>query len=39
MSYHLNGLEEDGLVVTERKGKNLSIFLTELGKAFVAMFG
>ncbi len=39
MSYHLNGLEEDGLVVTERKGKNLSIYLTELGKAFVAMFG
>jgi len=39
MSYHLNGLEEDGLVVTERRGKNLSINLTELGKAFVAMFG
>ncbi|WP_290597284.1 MULTISPECIES: DUF6293 family protein [unclassified Archaeoglobus] len=39
MSYHLNGLEEDGLVVTERKGKNLRIYLTELGKAFVAMFG
>ncbi len=39
MSYHLNGLEEDGLVVTERRGKNLRIYLTELGKAFVAMFG
>lgn len=39
MSYHLNGLEEDGLVITERKGKNLKIYLTELGKAFVAMFG
>ncbi len=39
MSYHLNGLEEDGLVVTVRKGKNLRIYLTELGKAFVAMFG
>lgn len=39
MSYHLNGLEEDGLVVTERRGKNLTIHLTELGKAFVAMFG
>jgi DNA-binding transcriptional ArsR family regulator len=39
MSYHLNGLEEDGLVVTERIGKNLRIYLTELGKAFVAMFG
>ncbi len=39
MSYHLNGLEEDGLVVTERRGKNLRIYLTKLGKAFVAMFG
>ncbi|MDI9645670.1 MAG: DUF6293 family protein [Archaeoglobales archaeon] len=39
MSYHLNGLEEDGLVVTERQGKNLKIKLTDLGKAFVLMFG
>ncbi|MET1123990.1 MAG: DUF6293 family protein [Archaeoglobaceae archaeon] len=39
MSYHLNGLEEDGLVVTERRGKNLRISLTELGKAYVIMFG
>ncbi len=39
MSYHLNGLEEDGLVVTERRGKNLRITLTELGKAYVIMFG
>ena len=38
MSYHLNGLEEDGLVITERKGKNLRIILTELGKAYVVMF-
>jgi len=38
MSYHLNGLEEDGLVITERKGKNLKIMLTELGKAYVVMF-
>ncbi len=38
MSYHLNGLEEDGLVITERKGKNLRIALTDLGKAYVIMF-
>ncbi|MDK2795852.1 MAG: hypothetical protein PWQ22_1161 [Archaeoglobaceae archaeon] len=39
MSYHLNELEEDGLVVTERKGKNLKISVTDLGKAYVVMFG
>lgn len=39
MSYHLNELEEDGLVVTERKGKHLKIAVTDLGKAYVVMFG
>ncbi|MEM1579217.1 MAG: DUF6293 family protein [Archaeoglobaceae archaeon] len=38
ISYHLNELAEDGLVVTERKGKNLRIAITELGKAYVVMF-
>ncbi|MCS7144108.1 MAG: winged helix-turn-helix domain-containing protein [Archaeoglobaceae archaeon] len=39
MSYHLNELEDDGLVVTERKGKHLKIAITDLGKAYVVMFG
>jgi DNA-binding transcriptional ArsR family regulator len=39
MSYHLNELEEDGLVLTERKGKHLKISVTDLGKAYVVMFG
>ena len=39
MSYHLNGLEEDGIVATKREGKNVRIILTELGKAYVVMFG
>jgi DNA-binding transcriptional ArsR family regulator len=39
MSYHLNELEADGLVVTERKGKHLKIAVTDLGKAYVVMFG
>ncbi|MEM2727234.1 MAG: DUF6293 family protein [Archaeoglobaceae archaeon] len=39
MSYHLNELEEDGLVETERKGKHLKIAITDLGKAYVVMFG
>ncbi len=39
MSYHLNELEEDGLVLTERKGKHLKIAVTDLGKAYVVMFG
>ncbi|MCS7130476.1 MAG: winged helix-turn-helix domain-containing protein [Archaeoglobaceae archaeon] len=39
MSYHLNELEEDGLVITERKGKHLKIAVTDLGKAYVVMFG
>ncbi len=39
MSYHLNGLEEDGIVITKREGKNVRIILTELGKAYVVMFG
>ncbi len=33
MSYHLRGLEEDGLVETKRVGKNVKISLTVLGKA------
>jgi len=39
MSYHLNELEEDGLLVTERKGKHLKIEVTDLGKAYAVMFG
>jgi len=34
MSYHLKGLEEDGLVEMKREGKNVRIRLTELGKAY-----
>jgi DNA-binding transcriptional ArsR family regulator len=34
MSYHLKGLEEDGLVEMRREGKNVKIRLTELGKAY-----
>jgi len=33
MSYHLRGLEEDGLIETKRVGKNVKISLTVLGKA------
>lgn len=39
ISYHLNELEEDGLVITERKGKHLKIAVTDLGRAYVVMFG
>ncbi|MEM0350932.1 MAG: DUF6293 family protein [Archaeoglobaceae archaeon] len=39
ISYHINELGENGLLVTERKGKSLKIKLTELGKAYVIMFG
>ena len=38
MSYHLKGLEEDGIVVMKREGKNVKIALTELGKAYAVMF-
>ncbi len=38
MSYHLKGLEEDGIVVMKREGKNVKIALTELGKAYAMMF-
>ncbi|MFP3908801.1 MAG: DUF6293 family protein [Halobacteriota archaeon] len=37
MSYHLKGLEEDGLVEMQREGKNVKIKLTELGKAYALM--
>lgn len=37
MSYHLKGLEEDGLIEMRREGKNVRIRLTSLGKAFVIM--
>ncbi len=37
MSYHLKGLEEDGLVEMKREGKNVKIRLTELGQAFALM--
>ncbi len=37
MSYHLKGLEDDGLVVMKREGKNVRIKLTELGKAYALM--
>ena len=33
MSYHLRGLEEDGLIETKRVGKNVKISLTVLGRA------
>jgi len=38
MSYHLKGLEEDGLVVMQREGKNVKIKLTELGRAYALMY-
>ncbi len=38
MSYHLKGLEEDGLVVMQREGKNVKIKVTELGKAYALMY-
>ncbi|WP_456370261.1 HFX_2341 family transcriptional regulator domain-containing protein [Geoglobus sp.] len=34
MSYHLKGLEKDGLIETRRDGKNVKIMLTPLGEAF-----
>ena len=37
MSYHLKGLEDDGLVVMTREGKNVRIKLTALGKAYSLM--
>lgn len=37
MSYHLKGLEQDGLVEMHREGKNVKIKLTELGKAYALM--
>ena len=37
MSYHLKGLEEDGLVEMKREGKNVRIKLTELGRAYALM--
>ncbi len=37
MSYHLKGLEEDGLVEMRREGKNVRIRLTDLGKAYALM--
>ncbi len=37
MSYHLKGLEEDGLIMMKREGKNVKIMLTELGKAYALM--
>lgn len=39
ITYHLNELAEGNLVVTQREGKNLKVILTELGKAYVIMFG
>jgi DNA-binding transcriptional ArsR family regulator len=39
ISYYINELEENGLLKTERKGKNLKVEITELGKAYVIMFG
>ncbi|MFN3384093.1 MAG: DUF6293 family protein [Archaeoglobaceae archaeon] len=39
ITYHLNELAEDNLVMTQRKGKNLRVSLTELGKAYVILFG
>ncbi len=37
MSYHLKGLEEDGLIEMKREGKNVRIRLTPLGRAFAIM--
>lgn len=37
MSYHLKGLEEDGIVEMKREGKNIRIRLTELGRAYALM--
>ncbi|NOY10898.1 MAG: transcriptional regulator [Archaeoglobi archaeon] len=34
MSYHLKGLEKDGLIEMRRDGKNVRITLTPLGEAF-----
>jgi len=38
MSYHLKGLEKDGLVEMRREGKNVRIRLTPLGKAFCIIY-
>ncbi len=37
MSYHLKGLENDGLIEMRREGKNVKIYLTPLGEAFCAI--
>ncbi|ADB57099.1 HFX_2341 family transcriptional regulator domain-containing protein [Archaeoglobus profundus] len=37
MSYHLKGLETDGLIEMKREGKNVRIRLTPLGKAYAIM--
>jgi len=37
MSYHLKGLEDDGLVEMQREGKNVRIKLTPLGRAYALM--
>ncbi len=37
MSYHLKGLENDGLIEMKREGKNVRIYLTSLGEAFCAI--
>ncbi len=38
MSYHLKGLEEDGLIEMKREGKNVRIRLTPLGKSYVLAY-
>lgn len=38
MSYHLKGLEEDGLIEMKREGKNVRIKLTPLGRAYATIF-
>ncbi|RLI86794.1 MAG: hypothetical protein DRP01_03435 [Archaeoglobales archaeon] len=38
MSYHLKGLEGDGLIEMKKEGKNVRIKLTPLGRAYAVMF-